>query len=263
MLLSNLAESCLQDGRYDEAEVLLHEAQAITAETGDRRTLCSILLNVAALEMARGHSGTALETAGRAVAEAESLGGKRLLGLALVALGDIEVGVASTAQDGASAETAVEAGLSRIRDGIHALAGSNYALDHALALEQSADVLRRLGRAAEADVHAGEAAEAFSTRGVRPPNRRAIAWGTARDFGAAMEAASGLSVETFGDPPWVTADAAVPADASTPDDTNAPVAADAPVGADVPEPSPAPAAAPETAKSSKKKGGKGKSGKRR
>ncbi|MBT9557700.1 MAG: tetratricopeptide repeat protein [Myxococcales bacterium] len=264
MLLSNLAESCLQDGRYDEAEVLLVEAQAITTETGDRRTLCSILMNVAALEMARGRSTSALETAGRAVTEAESLGGRRLLGLALVALGDIETGVARTDQTGAAADTAVEAGLSRIRDGIHALAGSNYALDHALALEQSADVLRRLDRSSEADVHAGEAAEAFAASGVRPPNRRAIAWGTARDFGAAMEAASGLSMETFGDPPWTEAPVAnLPEDAKVPEDANAPEDAKVPEDANAPEAAPAAAAPTENPKPPKKKGGKGKSGKRR
>ena len=262
MLLSNLAESCLQDGRYDESDALLQEAHTITLETGDRRTLSSILMNVAALEMTRGLTESAVATAGRAVAEAEVLGSQRLLGLALVALGDIEVGLAfispsGTSPEGEARRGAIEGGLSRIRDGIHALAGSNYALDHALALEQSADVLRRLGRAAEADVHAGEAAEAFAARDVRPRARRAISWGTARDFGAEMEHASGLSLETFGDPPPVAAaDAAALGDVDTAKSASEPAL----------EPTPAvdaPVLATETAKPPKKKSGKGKSAKRR
>lgn len=184
MLMTNLAESAIQQERYADAENLLHEAELLAGETGDRRTLGTVFINCAALAMARGTHGVALMAASRAVEEARALENARLEGLALVALGDVRAGIGH--HDGDA--KAVREGLATLRQGLSILEHGRMELEWALGSEQLAEVLRRTGDPAGAEAAANAAAKLLAARQVRPPRRRAVAWGTAADFGQEMSA---------------------------------------------------------------------------
>ena len=180
MLRQNLGETLLLEafagtvgpGALAVAAEHLGEAQAIATTAGDRRMLANVLANLAYLAMQRGEHTTAIRQARLACEHARDIGSKRALGLAEVALGDVTIGTSWLMNEPAG----IAEGLAQLERGLNTLDEAGADVERASALEQKADILRKLGRPAEAQAAEAQAHALFATHRTRPPVRRSPHW---------------------------------------------------------------------------------------
>jgi|GEM_PF-1340027 len=109
VMLNNLGEARLRQGRFDEAESLLGEAREVAEDTGDQRALADIARNRASVEAARGDWKSALKRAKSAVDQAKEIEAKTTLGFGLVTLGDLLSQAARLSEDSKSGKQASKA----------------------------------------------------------------------------------------------------------------------------------------------------------
>ncbi len=243
MLMTNMAESAIQGERYAEAESLLHEAELLCEQSGDRRTQCAVFVNAAALAMAHGEGTVALMAATRALEEARALQNTRLEGLALVAYGEVRVGTGHLASDAEG----VAGGLASMREGLTLLREARFEVDWALGTEQLGEVLRRVGEPAAEELAA--AAALLAERQVRPPRRRAMTWAATPESSLPEPGTAGWNASVDGGPskadatagsaaapdPAPLEDAVPPEEAAPAEQSEGPVAKAPPPASDAPE----------------------------
>jgi len=171
-IMGNVAEAIAYRGEWEEACRLISDAVSIAERAGDRRTLGNLLVNQALTRMAYGEHALAMDCARRALEISEALGNMRIMGMAKVCHGDIMVGLSAAVGEAPG----IQEGLSLVTEGIATLNQSGCHVDWAMALQQAADIYRKLDRLKEMSQTQKKADNAMKEHGIHPPQRLSVPW---------------------------------------------------------------------------------------